>query len=99
MSQDQLLALLRQVLPILGTLLTVFGLSSATATAITNTLMSIAGPLMMIASTIWSLFANSKKSILTSAANMPEVKTITIDTNVPGAAATLQATPDNVKPA
>lgn len=68
MTTDQLAGLLRQVLPILGTLLTVFGLSSATANSIVNLLMAISGPLLGVGSAIWAFIANSRSSIMAAAA-------------------------------
>ncbi len=44
MTNDQVMALIRQFMPIIGTMLTVFGLSSATANSIVNLVMSGAGP-------------------------------------------------------
>lgn len=68
MTQDQLMALARQLLPILGTLLTVFGMSSATAQATVNLIMTIMGPLTLVGSAIWSFISNSRASIMASAA-------------------------------
>jgi len=77
------MAQVRQLLPILGTLMTVFGVSSATAQATVNMLMSIAGPITLIGSALWSYYSNSKASILTSAANMTEVKAVKLEDNAP----------------
>ncbi len=68
MTNDQVMALIRQFMPIIGTVLTVFGLSSATANSIVNLVMSGAGPAMTLASLIWSFMANSRASIVASAA-------------------------------
>lgn len=67
MTQDQLMGLLRQIGPILGTLLTVFGMKSATANALVDLIMTVAGPIMLIGSTIWAFIANSRASIMASA--------------------------------
>jgi len=68
MTIDQVMALLRQVMPIVGTMLTVFGLSSATANNIVNLIMSGAGPALALTSVVWSFIANSRTSIMTAAA-------------------------------
>lgn len=68
MTQDQLMGLLRQLAPIFGTLLTVFGMKSATASALVDTIMTVAGPIMLVGSAIWAFIANSRGSIMASAA-------------------------------
>ena len=68
MTTDQIMALLRQVMPIVGTMLTIFGLSSATANSIVNLVMTGAGPALTLASLIWSFIANTRASIMASAA-------------------------------
>ena len=62
------MGLLRQVAPILGTLLTLFGLKSATANAVVDLIMAVAGPVMLVGSAVWAFIANSRASIMTSAA-------------------------------
>jgi hypothetical protein len=73
MNQDQIMGLLRQVLPIAGTLLTVFGVKSATANAIVDMIMTVAGPAALIWSAIWAFIANSRASVMASAAKPVEV--------------------------
>src|SRR6266446_101074 len=68
MTIDQAMAILRQVMPIVGTMLTVFGLSSATANGIVNLVMSGAGPALTLASLVWSFIANNRASIMAAAA-------------------------------
>ncbi len=68
MTTDQVMALLRQVMPIVGTMLTVFGLSSATANNIVNLVMTGAGPTITLAGIIWSFIANTRASIMAAAA-------------------------------
>ena len=68
MTIDQIMALLRQVMPIVGTMLTVFGLSSATANNIVNLVMTGAGPTITLAGIIWSFIANTRASIMAAAA-------------------------------
>ncbi len=68
MTTDQVMALLRQVMPIVGTMLTVFGLSSATANNIVNLVMTGAGPTITLAGIIWFFIANTRASIMAAAA-------------------------------
>ena len=95
-TQDQLMGLLRQLLPVLGGLALAFGVSQATVNYWINVIFQIAGPLSIIAGIVWSLIANNKTSILTAAANLPEVKEITLDKKSEEAPALEAATPANV---
>lgn len=68
MSQEQLLGLLRQVLPIVGTLLVSLGfMKPETFSAWTATIMTIAGPLMIIWSAVWSLIDKTRDSMIAKA--------------------------------
>jgi hypothetical protein len=98
MSSDQILALIRQILPVLGGIAVTFGwLTPGQVETTTATVLSIAGPALIIASTIWSVVAHTQANTLTSAAAIPNVKTITLDPMVAGTSALVQATPANVK--
>lgn len=100
MTQDQFMGLLRQVLPIVGSLLVTMGwMTPADEMRWITLAMEVAGPGFIIYGVVWTFIANSKKSILTSAANMPEVKNIVLDPNKPQTSELNQATPSNVKPA
>lgn len=68
-SQDQLVAQLRILIPALGTIATTAGWMTAEQTGplVSNCLIAI-GPVMYIAGAIWSYIANSRASILASAA-------------------------------
>jgi hypothetical protein len=50
--------------------------------------------LFIVGSAVWSFVSNSKSSILTSAAQMPEVQSIKLEPSAP--ADIVQATPTNV---
>ncbi len=97
MTIDQVMALLRQVMPIVGTMLTVFGLSSATANNIVNLVMTGAGPTITLAGIIWSFIANTRASIMAAAAK-PVAPGVPAPQIVlpPQEAALAQALPDNV---
>lgn len=94
MNSTQLEAFARQVLPILGTLMTVLGIKSATANAIIDLLMAIIGPLMTIASVVWMFISNTKSNIIAKAANLDEVKDIKLTPQAPNTL--VASTPDNV---
>lgn len=68
MSTDQIVALIRQMLPLLGGIMLTLGVSSATETAWVNFAMEIAGPVTIAGSAIWTGFANTRASIMASAA-------------------------------
>lgn len=75
MTQDQIMGLLRQLLPVLGTLATSLGILTADQVgSITATVLTLAGPVMIVGGAIWALFANSKTSIIKSAAAMGETR-------------------------
>lgn len=79
MTQDQFMGLLRQVLPFLGGLAVGKGWLTAAEFADLSTLvLQIAGPIILVGSSIWAFAANSKKSILTSVGQMPEVQKVVV---------------------
>ena len=97
MSQDQFLSLLRQILPVIGTLLVTMGVTTpdkfGTWTAL---IMQVAGPVFVLAGIIWSQLAHTKAATITAAANVPGVRNIDLDKDHPGVAALAAKTPDNV---
>ena len=95
MTIDQVMALLRQVMPIVGTMLTVFGLSSATANNIVNLVMTGAGPTITLAGIIWSFIANTRASIMAAKPVAPGVPAPQI-VLPPQEAALAQTLPANV---
>lgn len=97
MTVDQVNGLLRQILPIIGTVLTAIGVNSATANALVDLTLTIAGPTMVVASAIWAFIANSRKSIMAAAAKPVDSKTPAPQIVLPIAEADLaQALPSNV---
>lgn len=68
-SSDQLVAQLRILIPILGTLISATGWVSAEQMGpIISNLLILIGPVTYLATAIWSLYANSRASIMTAAA-------------------------------
>lgn len=67
MTNDQIMGLVRQGLAILGTLATAFGwITPDKVASITATVLSIAGPLLMVAGLVWNVIANKQTSIAAS---------------------------------
>lgn len=68
-SADQLVAQLRILIPIIGTVISSIGWVSAEhiGPIVSNLLLAI-GPVSYVVTAIWSLYANSRASILASAA-------------------------------
>lgn len=74
MTADQIMGLLRQILPAIGGLAVALGwLTTDQVSHFTSILMQVGGPVLLAASAIWAVIANSKKSIIASATAMPEV--------------------------
>ena len=116
-TQDQYMGQLRQLLPVIGAVLTTLGLVTPAEFANWSTvILNIAGPILILGSMGWSYVANSRKSIVQSAAanlpdaapaekaavvaavaDLPEVKTVTLDKSQPAAQAINLATPGNVQ--
>jgi hypothetical protein len=67
-STDQLVAQLRILIPIIGTVISSIGWVSAEQMGpiVSNLLLAI-GPIAYVSSSIWSLYANTRSSIMTSA--------------------------------
>ena len=73
MTQDQFMAMLRQLLPALGGLALGLGIMSPDQIAKwTSIVLQIAGPLSVLVGVIWAMVANNKSSIVQSVASMPE---------------------------
>lgn len=93
MTNDQITGMLRQVLPIIGTLAAALGwIAPEKVAPLTATILAISGPVIALGSILWMLVANSKSSIIASAAAMPEVKGI-ITTATPAGNAMAAAVP------
>lgn len=79
MSTEQIMALIRQILPVMGGIAVSFGwLTAGQLEGYTATILQVSGPLLILASTIWALVKNTKASIVATAASIPEVKAIQV---------------------
>jgi len=97
MNTEQVMGLVRQLLPVLGTLATTFGwLTPDQVASGTATILAVIGPLMIVASTLWSLFSKTNTAIVSSASAVPNVDKIVLNSAVPGTNAMAKATPNNV---
>ncbi len=66
-TQDQVMGQLRVIIPALGTIVSAFGVSSASAGNYTAMAMTAVGPISYLVVAIWSLIANSRASIMAAA--------------------------------
>lgn len=97
MNSEQMMGLIRLVIATLGSIATTFGWMTPDKVATTTaTLLAIAGPAMILVSTVWSMVAKTNTAIVTAAANVPEVAHITLQPTPTGVAMG-QATPPNVR--
>jgi hypothetical protein len=67
-TQDQVIAQIRLIIPAIGTIVTAFGLQATTVDHYTQAILVSAGPIAYLVTAIWSLYANSRASIMASAA-------------------------------
>ena len=74
-SQDQVMGQLRIIIPALGTIVTAFGVTSAQVGSWTQIALAMVGPISYFVVAIWSLIANSRSSILASAAKPVDANT------------------------
>lgn len=92
-SQNQIMGLLRQVLPALGTVAVTLGwITSDQLGQITAIILQLAGLITLVISFVLSLKANTKTSIIKATAGMAEtsVSGSTITINDPGLAKSAQ---------
>src|SRR5690242_12007091 len=76
MTQDQIMGLIRQIIPILAGIAIARGYSAKDVAQWSDTALQIAGPALALGGLVWAAIANSKTSIIRSASAMPEVSSI-----------------------
>ncbi len=97
MSSEQWLAIVRQMLPVIGGIAITFGwLTNDQVSDLSAAVLSALGPVMILGSAGWAIYMKKKSEIIKSAAALPEVKNITLDPAAPDTKAINQATPSNV---
>lgn len=97
MNSEQVMGLIRLLLTTFGSMAVTFGwLAPDKVASVTATLLAIAGPAMILVSTIWTMVSHTNTNIVTAAANVPEVSHITLQPTPTGVAMG-QATPPNVR--
>lgn len=97
MTPQQATDFLRQLMPVLGSLLTTLGATTGDKwNAISNLVLLISGPSLIGASAVWGFMRNSKAGVISAASAVPEVKTIQLNPTAPETAAINAATPTNV---
>jgi|SRR5712664_4773561 len=67
-SQDQVVAQIRLIIPALGTIISALGVASTSVTKYEQIALIAAGPIAYLVTAVWSLYANSRASIMASAA-------------------------------
>ena len=68
-SQDQMTAQLRLIIPAIWTIISAVGISTPDKVGATvAALMTAVGPIAYLGTVVWSLYANTRKSIMLSAA-------------------------------
>jgi hypothetical protein len=86
MSNEQIMALIRQLLPVMGGIAVSFGwLTAGQMEGYTTTILQVTGPMLIVISTVWSLIKNTQASMVASVAAMPVVKSIHLEPTVEGA--------------
>lgn len=97
LSQEQIMGLLRQILPLIGGMAVAMGwLTTDQVGKYTQFILQIAGPIMVGWGVIWSFFANSKSSLITKVADLDEVKNVVLDSKQPDSIGINSVTPPNV---
>lgn len=97
MNSEQIMGLIRQILPVLGGIAMTFGwLTPGQVATGTATILSIAGPGLIVISTIWSLVAKTNTALVTAAVAVPGVSHIVLQANPDGIELS-KATPPNVR--
>ena len=93
MNQDQLLSLLRTVLQVAGTAIVAHG------TLGINGAMweQISGGIIVLAPTIWMMFARTDKAAIATVAAMPDVTKITVKASATDGVAAAAADPTQTK--
>jgi len=103
MTKEQIEGLIRQMMPVIGGIFMALGFMTADKW---NTVMTVTfelmGPVLIIASTVWSVMSKTRTAILISAAGLmdttgtPLVKKVELNPRALEAAPLAAATPTNV---
>ncbi len=67
-TQDQMMGQLRVIIPALGTIVSALGVSAVDVSNFTQIAMTAVGPISYLVIATWSMVANSRQSIMLSAA-------------------------------
>lgn len=95
MNTEQIIGLIRQFLPFASGIAAALGWTWFDGVA--AAILQVIGPLGALISLVWSLVSKTNANIVTSAAKVPGVATITLQPNAAGAAlAPNSVTPPNV---
>ncbi len=96
MNSEMIVGMIRQFLPFIAGIATILGWNKAGQfDAIGAAVIAAIGPLMALGSLIWSLISKTDAALVTTAANVPGVSTITLSPT-PAGTALAANTPANV---
>lgn len=96
-TQDQVMGQLRVIIPAIGTVISAVGVSSTSVNYYVGIAMTAVGPIAYGITALWSLYANSRKSIMASAAQPVDANTPPPQIVLPKEEAALaQTLPSNV---
>lgn len=98
MNAEQIIGIIRQFLPFAGGVATILGWNNkGQFDALTAGFLQTIGPVMTFGSLVWSLISKTDANIVSTAAKLPAVATITLHNNAEGLAlAPNSVTPPNV---
>ncbi|HYV34101.1 MAG TPA: hypothetical protein VE988_00265 [Gemmataceae bacterium] len=96
MNPDQVIGVVRQFLPFVGGLVSMFGwLKAGEFEALSGAVVAAIGPVMLLGSAVWSVVSKTDANLVKSAAAVPGVRSIDLRDN-PEGRALAPVTPNNV---
>lgn len=93
-NQEQLMSLLRTALQMIGTYVVARGVLGADGA---NLWQLISGLILMVAPTVWSMFAHTDSAMIKNVTAMPDVKQIVVAPNASDGAGAAAADPNQPK--
>lgn len=93
-NQEQLMSLLRTALQMIGTYVVARGILGADGA---NLWQLISGLILMVAPTVWAMFAHTDTALIKSVTAMPDVKQIVVAADATDGAAKAAADPNQPK--
>lgn len=99
MNAEQVVGTIRQFLPFIAGIVTAMGWNKdGKFNTLADALIAAIGPGMALISVVWSFFSKTNAALVSKAANVPGVASITLENTVDGRAlAPNSVTPSNVQ--